>query len=283
MITLISGLLLQRITNLELINLIEIFLISTGIYYLLCWLSYDQQKNLVFWFYGYVLLYMFCWNFNLATLHFLMLASTPFIACMFCLIHQKTLQKNFIALTKLQPNRLATGNWLEEVMQSCLRNINTHHEIMYIIERNDLLDLFLQAPYVIDAPIQQNFLELLINMHQKPAEPVVVWITQRGFLHTCNPVWTVKEDTFWINPQVQQLSPWQQKALIITEKTDALVLTVSPITRMCSVMVKDKLVQSVSPHQAFQLIKKYCLLSDTSGELYDNVIQKAVHQKQTSA
>lgn len=245
---------------------LEIAIISSIVYAFIRWLSHDQQKNLTAWWYGYCLL-LFCSSYGgLAIVHLALCCAAPVVVVTFILIHQQTLQKNFITLTALTPRRHPTTDWLETLIQGCLHALNKNREVVCIIERNDALDTFLSANAVFNAEITHELLELLT----KHEGAVTLWTTHAGKLHALNPTWRWSTDELWAADEVKTLQTWKQHALLVTSKSDAIMFTLSPATRLCTLITQGKIVNDLTAHQAFALLKTYCTLTkqgDLDGDL----------------
>lgn len=260
--------------------LLEIAIFSVIFYSFLRWLAQDKQKNLIGWFYGYVCMYSLAWQLNLMTIHLFLVLGAPFMLFIFCMLHQKTLQKNFISLNALQsPTQITHNHWLEELMQACLHGINTKKEIFVFIERADSLDLFLSASYFIKAPIQQPLLQLLMN---NADDQITLWVTHNGMLQALNPHYLTSEDTYWMAKEIQQLPTWQQKALLITQSSTTIAFSISPLSRQCTVIINDKITSQLQPSQALQLMQQYCLLTRSRGESHDPLFKTSFNQKQVT-
>lgn len=260
--------------------LLEIAIFSVIFYSFLRWLAQDKQKNLIGWFYGYVCIYSLAWQLNLMTIHLFLVLGAPFMLFIFCMLHQKTLQKNFISLNALQsPTQITHNHWLEELMQACLHGINTKKEIFVFIERADSLDLFLSASYFIKAPIQQPLLQLLMN---NADDQITLWVTHNGMLQALNPHYLTSEDTYWMAKEIQQLPTWQQKALLITQSSTTIAFSISPLSRQCTVIINDKITSQLQPSQALQLMQQYCLLTRSRGESHDPLFKTSFNQKQVT-
>ncbi|MBA3752183.1 hypothetical protein H0X06_05345, partial [Candidatus Dependentiae bacterium] len=99
---------------------IEVLLISLIIYYILLWLKRDTEKNLLGGIYIYSALFFTVHYFDLHVLRFLLFASSPLVALFFIIIHQETLQKNFVKLSVKPADLLEQNHWIDELMQCCL-------------------------------------------------------------------------------------------------------------------------------------------------------------------
>jgi hypothetical protein len=82
-------------------DVIEIMCFSTAAYYILRWLRSDQQKNLVFNFYGYCALFFGTHYAGLHTLSSVLLYGAPILGIFYFLAHQTTLQKTLSVMQKL--------------------------------------------------------------------------------------------------------------------------------------------------------------------------------------
>ena len=54
----------------------------------------------------------------------------------FIILHQETLQKNFIVLNRAK-NDQETLSWFDEFVRACLRALNSDKEIICVIERSN--------------------------------------------------------------------------------------------------------------------------------------------------
>src|SRR5690242_12597081 len=108
---------------------LEILFLSTAVYYFSLWLTKDRTKNLLPAFYAYCALVFFAYNAQLTTLSQLLLLFSPMVGTIFFLLHQQTLQKNFVALRTLQPARRNNDDWLETLIQTALIALNNKKEI----------------------------------------------------------------------------------------------------------------------------------------------------------
>lgn len=238
-------------------DLLEITLLATFIYAFIRWLAQDQQKNLLGWFYGYTALLMTTYYLNLATIHTTFFIMTPMLLMVFFMLHQQTLQKNFVTLTSLSSQPRNLHHWLEELIQGCLYTLNKNREIICIIQRSDAIEQFVTAGSIFNAEINRELLELLIEKIDHSGT-IILWVTHTGKLHAINPIWRVHVDEIWVTPEVKALHKWKQDAIFMTEKSDAIIFSLSPTTRLCTLIIEGKMVPDLSAHHAFALLKNYC-------------------------
>ena len=255
-------------------DILEIVVMATIVYSFVRWLAQDTQKNLLLWFYGYAVLLFGSYYCGLHTVHFACCIITPVMLLLFIMLHQQTLQKNFITLTSLSPHAHATIHWLEILIQGCLHALNKNKEIFCIIERADSLDLFLSAHSVFNADITPEILEILT----KTDNNATLWVTQAGKLYSFNPTWRTAADEIWVANDVKALHVWKQNALLMTSKSDAIMFTLSPTTRLCTIIMEGKIINDLSAHHAFALLKNYCSLTKQGD--FNAPINKNAHLKQ---
>lgn len=262
-------------------DVVEIFVISTIIYAFMRWLSRDKQKNLIGWFYGYCALMLGAHVLDLATLSLLLFISCPLVIMLFIMVHQQTLQKNFVTLTSLTPHAQSPAHWLEELIQGCLHALNKNQEIFCVIERADSLEPFLSADYFVNADMTQELLTLLAAT-TNPHEATLLWVTHTGKLLALNPTWQPLPDELWVNNDVKALHAWKQHGLFLSEKSDGILFTFDSTTRLCTIIAEGAIVQGVSAHHAFTVLKKYCFLdTQSSGAAHGTHVTQNSHFKQT--
>ena len=245
---------------------LEILLLAGIIYLFVRWLAQDTQKNLTAWFYGYCGLVFGAYYCGLTTLYLMFCIATPVVILFFMVMHQHILQKNFITLTSLSPRAQPASHWLEALVQGCLHALNKNREIFCIIERTDALDLFLSTNAVFNADITQELLEILT----KHDGSLTLWVNHAGKLHALNPVWRGTADEIWVSNDVKALHTWKQNALLMTSKSNAIMFTISPTTRLCTIIMEGKMINDLSAHHAFALLKNYCTFSkqgDFNGDI----------------
>ena len=121
-------------------DIIEIGCLSILCYWCMCWLKQDHQKPLLIYCYLYCSLWIACFFLDLKTLLHLLELTAPVVVMLFILVHQKTLQKNFIGLYKAMPARKVQTLWLEELIRFCLQ---TNRNFMFLVEYKNSIKEFL--------------------------------------------------------------------------------------------------------------------------------------------
>lgn len=237
-------------------DLVEIVFFSAVIYYLLLWLRQDTEKNLLLSFYAYCFLFFVAHYADLPVMRFTLFMTAPVVALIFIIIHQQTLQKNFVNLAKVTPSAFETNHWLDELIKCCLMALNRHREIVLVIERNDHLKSLIHAPYFIYAELKKDVFDILLEKHI-PGNDYMIWINQQGKLVAINCSWRTQLDETWISKEAQNMHIWKQNALFITSKTDALMFKVNPLTRSFDLVISGKILEGISAEQASSFLKKH--------------------------
>lgn len=235
---------------------VEIIFFSTVAYLVIRWLKEDEQKNLVGPFYGYFALIVITYFLGLGGIFTALLISLPAGAMLFILLHQRTLQKNYITLKTLTPKIEATDQWLEELIQASLRGINRNKTIICLIERQQSLKTLLNARCTFNAPITRELLDLLLNTATSNEATITLWATQTGTLIAINPRWLVTYDEVWVSEELKTLHKNRQDTLVITQKSDAIATILSPESRLFDVLEGGKSYDNISAGYAFSLTKQ---------------------------
>jgi hypothetical protein len=228
--------------NLLLSDIVEISIYSTSIFIFCKWLATDKTKNLLLYFFAYCTLALCAWIAQLPTLTPFLFTYAPIALLLFIVLHEKTLQRNLVTLCSITPARDASSDWIDTVLSSCLTTINANKLITIVIEQNNALDHFLNAPFVINADINKEIFDLLLTSTSYD-ENKLIWITSKGQIRGINVDWIADQNT-------------QNEALFYTTQSDALILHAHPINRMFMLTYNGKEIKNLSAHHIRTLIKK---------------------------
>lgn len=228
---------------------------STTVYYILLWLRKDDERNLLVSFYLYCALFFASHYFDLPVVRFVLFISAPVIALLFIIVHQETLQKNFVRLAKSPLPAQEKNNWVDELIKCCLTALNRHKDIILIIERNDLLKSLIHSPYFIYAELKRDIFDILLDK-QTSDNDYMIWINQQGKIVAINSTWRTQLDEAWISKEAQHMHSWKQQAIFITARTDALLFKINPLTRTFDLISQGKVSEGMSAEQAATFMKK---------------------------
>lgn len=244
-------------------DVIEIIVITSGLYYFSIWLKHDQQKPLVGYFYGINILIIISHLANLPTLNSAMTVIYSPILMLFILVHQRSLQKNFVALKNIKPVQTINHNWLEILLRSCIIAANNQRQIYCLIEGTDALSSLVNAPFEIKSKIQAELLDILLNSPMYN-QYKMIWLSSTGVLLGINTEWKLINST--PNNQTNEVDDWQKDCLLFTAKTDALAFRLNPHTKKFDIITEGILLEKVPTDQAIKLMRKHFIKNDHSND-----------------
>ena len=234
-------------------DLIEITLFSWACYRISLWLKKDRTKNLLGAFYGYCLLLLGSYFLGLPVLFYALVISSPSIATLFVFVHQQTLARNIITARRTQ---LASpsASWADSVVRSCLVAMNHQQSVTIVIEHEHELSQLISAPIALSVPMYTDLLLYLLKSSSYNPQGFV-WINTQGLLVALNAQWTFNTTTYDAACAHPPIAAWKQDALLVTLKTDALVLHADASKTTFDVIVQGKLLEHISAPHVLSIIK----------------------------
>lgn len=236
-------------------DVIEILAFSGGILYLSIWLRKDNSTPLLGIFYGYSSLFLGAYYLEMLTLSSTLLTFAPIIVAICLMLHQSTLQKNFIALHAITPTE-ETTDWVDLIIRSALVALGENKPVTAIIEKTQALDTLLASHYPFDCQFSEGLFQVLITSTTLSSNDIL-WIGNTGKLRAINSHWKKSSVDEWLAQEVKEQEQWLQDALFFTSKTDALFFKLNPKTRTFTLVAQGKILQHASAHTALRTIKKY--------------------------
>ncbi len=246
----------QYLYIINFIDVFEILIFSFVIYYFSLWLKQDSQKKLLSSFYLIFSTIFVTQFFQMNVLHNFLIYFFPAIIMLFILVHQKVLQKNFISLLKITPEKQSLTDWLEILMRSSLIAMNNKKQIIGVIEGKDSLSTFLTSSFTMNTPINKDVLEVIFNSPSYDQNKMI-WISQNGFLNAINSDWNIKNHDLWISKEIQGFENWKQDAILLTSKIDALIFKTNPTKQNFDIIIFGKIIDNVLPNNAVQIIQQF--------------------------
>lgn len=248
---------------------IEVTLFILATYKTLTWLKQDHTKQLVLGSYAYFCTLSLSYYFSCTILFSTLLVLTPALIAFAIIIHQKQLQRNFILPSKkyVTPQAIPHKNWFNILIQSCLQVSHQQKHITCIIERTDHLFALLQAPFVLQLPIQQDITKLILSSNSVNNDSIL-WINQSGIMHSINVVWKplLIEETF-ISDQTKQSVINHEAATLLTAKTDALVFEINASTNTHTIWYQGKCMQNTTVQELLLFVKEVLRFTHTPKSL----------------
>jgi hypothetical protein len=256
---------------------LEVLFLSTVFYQCSRWLVLDQHKNLLGYFYSYAFVWLGAYAANLGLVASCLAICAPITAILFIVLHQKTLQKNFVTLrnyhTAVNPNT----DWLELLVRAALVSINNNKEFLCVIEHTHALNELIHAPVNLYAPIKEDLLAIILESAVFESQSLV-WVQSQGTLLGINAQWGHTQDQQAVATSPQNIPGWKQDALLITSSTDAVLFHIDPRSRSFTIIVQGTVVEGVSSNNALPFIKKYITnATPSTGDNHVNQAQKRRH------
>lgn len=259
-------------------NSIEIATLSCFFYYFSLWLKKDKEKNLIWYFYTYCLLFFSTWYLNLFVVNSFILYTCPLAFMLLLIIHQDILQRNFISMKKETPVN-KNNEYLEELVRAGLATLNKNKSFYCVLEHSCDIKPFVQTEFLLKADLKQEYLAYLIDS-QSFDENKFVWCSSQGQIVAVNTQWKIHQTQSPSNI-VSTAIHWKEDALLITSKTDACVIKGNSTTRLFDLVVHGKIHEQLSAHQILQTLKMQSFQSSVTGEKnYEHSHKKIFNQQQ---
>lgn len=236
------------------LDYIEIIFFSTVIYGISSWLKRDQLAHLLVYWYGYCALLCITYIVQLQTIFFALTFFSPVIAICSIIMHQTTLQKQYVMLKNPQSVTSTTENWIEQLLRINLQAMHTGIRLHCIIEQSDSLRSVLFSPIELNTPLHSNILEMLIKAPTFKSDQLI-WLNAQGILIGVNAQW--HNAAAQHGPSHPPQSTTIQEALLYTAHTDALFFSSDPVTNSFTSIVGGKIHNTISAHTLLISIKKY--------------------------
>lgn len=233
-------------------DIVEIIFYSVVLYGFCRWLKADKTKNILVYFLAYCTLTLVAWVVQLPTLTPLLFAYAPVALLLFIVLHEKTLQRNLVTLCTITPTKIQPEDWLDTLLSSSLAVINTNKSITVIIEHQESLEHFLDAPFFINADIGKGILDILLSSTSYD-EQKMVWIDTNGRVRGINVSWINHHEKMQLRPAH---ALYKENALFYTLQTDAIVFNAHHLSRNFTLIINGQETAHLSAHQVQTMIKK---------------------------
>lgn len=242
-------------------DIIEILFYSSCAFALCKWLRADKTKNLIAYFFAYCSLAFFAWIIQLPTLTSFLFTYAPIALLLFIVLHEKTLQRNLVSLCSITPARIQHEDWLDTLLSSSLAIINANKSLTIIIEHQDALDHYITAPFMINADMVKNVLDIFLASTSYD-EHKMVWVTTSGIIRGINATWNNCIDN-------------KNDALFYTMQSDAIIFHAHPTNRTFTLIIHGKETKNLSAYQIRIMIKKQLSLPSS-------LLKGAHHEKSST-
>jgi len=234
---------------------VEISIIFYAVYVFLRWVGRDANQPLLIYCYIYMGFIAFSYFLYLPVLYFILVLFLPICLVIFLLLHQKTLQKNFISFNtaRITSERVPSQEWQEILVRAALVACNQKKDCFFVIERSKSLNDFLESPYFLQAEVNKDFLDVLIESVNPVACMILI---SNGLITSVKSRWKVtypKES----DGTPSKLHTNESTALILSENTDCIVLYSLHNKPGLNLIAQGTLTPNLSAHQVTTLFKHY--------------------------
>lgn len=235
-------------------SVIEIFFCAALFYHFSQWLKRDRHHNLLPGFYAYCITALLSYALKLTLITYLMVFFAPVVLMLFIIVHHDLLQKNFVIARTITPAKKTEHDWLTTLMSCLMAAAHRNKAITCIIERHDSLVAVVSSPLTFNTDVHKDLLDILMTSPSFNAK-AMLWLNHHGTLLGINASLHTPIDDVWLDASVNQLEPWKQQALLLTTKTDAVILHIDE-TRTCTIIAQNNVMDGIAPAQAVQTIKQ---------------------------
>jgi hypothetical protein len=183
---------------------------------------------------------------------------------LFIIVHQKSLQKNYVAARTIKPTQQADLNtWLQIMISTAFKSIQYKKDLIFIIEGKNNLDDFVTSTTTFNAPIQKQLCNIIVESSLCKSKSQII-ITQHGTLRTISSGWKKEIDHVWLDNKTKTYAPWEQEALYWCTHLDALIFYIEPTTKKCTIIAQGNRVPHLSLEKAMSIIAQYIRKSSLS-------------------
>lgn len=262
-----------NITPFSITDITEIMILTILIYYFSLWLKGDNKKDLLGYFYAYGITMFITYYFQFPIIPNFLFITSPIAIIILIILHQKTLQKNYIAYKRISYQTKKITYWFDELVKSCFIALNKKKEIVCLLERNYSISDFIKTPFTFYADIEKKLFEIILE-NQILNNNYMIWLNNEGKLVAINTMWNFDIETDFLTNEMIKLAPWKQKSIFITYKTDAIIFKINPTSRTFDIIVKGKIVEQLNSTHAIDILEKEILRSDITQKKENKKIEK---------
>lgn len=241
-------------------DIVEIVLLSTGVFLFSRWCTFDKQKPLIIYFYAFCLGAIGLCALDLPTIHDILQVSWPGLFIVFIVLHEHTLQKNYIARKAVIPVRtIAQHDWIPLALRAGLKAAAHHKELIFVVQGVQVVDDFITCATVLNSPVSKELLDMLIeSAHIKKGS--LIMLDRHGTILGVNGSWK-KE---------RLVSRWDEYAVELTGHTDAVVYAIDGATRECAIVAHGACVTGVGSDKTELIIAQYVRKQRAGGSIYES-------------
>ncbi len=238
-------------------DMLEILFFSAIVFSFVKWLKQDQHTNLLTYFYLGACILVSAYFLDLQNIVLFYSASWPIMVLIFIVIHQKSLQKNYVAARTLIPNKkIDQTTWLTLTMSALFKSLQHKKNTIFVIEGNDSLDEFIHQPITVNSPIQKQLLDMIIESSTLLTDHIIL-LSQYGKLIALNGTWQKDIDPLWLDKKHESYLPWEQEALYWSTYLDALIFNADSLTKKITIIAHGTRITHLTSDKAINVIEQF--------------------------
>jgi len=217
---------------------------------------------------------------QLSSITFFLTFFAPVILVCFIIMHETTLQKNYVMLRNTITPKKEARDWIEHLVRICLQSMNENKSLTCLIEQSDSLQSVLTTAIHLEVDLHTGILEMLIKSPTFSPEKTIL-INKHGSLIGINAQWKHSAEQAFIDENIKKFDCFKQDALLYTAKTDALFFRSDPVTHTFDIIAGGTLFESVNAHGLLTSLKTYLgAPSNTKKGEPNDIFTRECNQKQ---
>ena len=114
------------------------------------------------------------------------------------ILHQKSLQKNYVAARTLHSKEMKQTSWTPHILSAAFKGLQHKKNFTFIIEGNDALDEFISKPIELCSPIQPSLLTMIVESNLTQTNSIIQ-LSQYGKILGLNGQWKKEIDPLWLD------------------------------------------------------------------------------------
>jgi hypothetical protein len=178
----------------------------------------------------------------------------PLIGVLSIILHQETLQKALLIPKRVIPAAAARdGDWLDILMRCCVQALHSKGAVMCVIERTDSLEGMLNSAAPFNVRLTYPLLVKMLHIYEPTS---FIWIKEPSLLIAIDAQW-VGVDAKDVDSVHYQAHSWQRYAVLLTHKTDAIVICASGTEQLFTVVAQGTMAESVPVGTALRIIRRF--------------------------
>jgi len=178
------------------------------------------------------------------------------LACLI-MLHPTFIQRQYIGTRTHVHVAQSSEVWCDEIMKRVLTMMHHQRASIWFIECTDSLDTIIYAENRVQALISTSLIAMILRGTQESSDPLSLWVRVNGPLVGIQAHLHINEREYLGDIDDVLYTAWQRKALIATHATDAIIMCSHPLQRTCTIYVRGKIFEQLTPHHTVSFLKHH--------------------------